>query len=135
MEKNWMFSLFETGAKWQRDICIHYDVSLYQRIGRLHKWSKGKPVKSGGGATMFSMVQLPNNWSVVRSHVKLYTHCAPPIHGRNDVCRFYVMLYYYIYTPRCMIRLHELLPTCSCTIATYLLYLHHPLPRSCESAL
>ena len=32
MEKNGAFSLFETQCHWKRDICIHYDVSLYQRI-------------------------------------------------------------------------------------------------------
>ena len=30
-EKNGTFSLFET-SQWQRDVCIHYDVSLSQRI-------------------------------------------------------------------------------------------------------
>ena len=37
MEKNGTFSLFETSINGKRDVCIHSDVSLYQRIEAVMK--------------------------------------------------------------------------------------------------
>ena len=56
--------------------------------GRFHKESKSEPVKHGGGTTMFSTVQSPDCWSVVRSHVKSYKHFALPVLCTNSVWHY-----------------------------------------------
>ena len=49
-------------------------LNFWGPLGWFHKGSKGEPVKSTGGITMFLTVRSLGNWSEVQSHMKLYTH-------------------------------------------------------------
>ena len=78
-------------------LLLHPDAGCQNSYCIFHKGTTGEPVKYSGGAIMFSMLWSANGWSVVRSHMKSYTHCALHMLCVSILCDTATL-----YTPRCM---------------------------------